>query len=95
MNKTELVKTLIEKSGQDKKTVDSILTALDEVVKSKISEGESVALVNLGTFKVSDRPARTARNPMTGETIQVPAKKVAKFSLSKSVKEIVSGKTNS
>lgn len=95
MNKTELVKELVEKSGTDKKTVDSILTSLDEIVKNKVAQGESVSLVNLGTFKVSDRAARTARNPMTGETIQVPAKKVVKFSLSKSVKEIISPKSNS
>jgi DNA-binding protein HU-beta len=91
MNKTELVKALIEKSGSDKKTVDSIISALDEIVKSKVASGESVALAGLGIFKVVDRPAREARNPMTGEKVQVPAKRVTKFSLSKSLKDIASG----
>ena len=92
MKKTELVKALIEKSGSDKKTVDSILSALDEIVKSQVSSGESVHLGTLGIFKVVDRPAREARNPMTGEKVQVPAKRVTKFALSKSLKEVAAGK---
>lgn len=91
MNKTELIKSIVEKSGQDKKTVDAVLNALDEVVKTSASNGESVPVAGLGVFKVSDRAARTARNPMTGETVQVPAKRVAKFAVSKSLKDIVSG----
>lgn len=93
MNKTELIKSIVEKSGSDKKTVDSVIGALDEIVKTSVANGESVPLATLGTFKVSDRAARTARNPMTGETVEVPAKRVAKFAISKSVKDIVAGKT--
>ena len=92
MNKTEFVKSLVEKTGQDKKVIDIVLNAIDEIVKAQASAGDSVTLAGLGTFKVSNREAREARNPMTGETVQVPAKKVAKFSISKSLKEIVAGK---
>jgi len=92
MNKTDFVKSLVEKTSQDKKSIEAVLLAIDEVVKAQASIGESVPLANLGTFKVSNRAARQARNPMTGETVQVPAKKVAKFVMSKSLKEIVAGK---
>ena len=93
MNKSDLIKSIIEKSGQEKKTVDAVLNALDEVVKTSASNGESVPVAGLGVFKISDRAARTARNPLTGETVQVPAKRVAKFAVSKSLKDIVSGKS--
>lgn len=93
MNKTEFMKSIVEKSGQDKKAVDAVLTALDEIIKSSMTQGDSIPLASIGTFKVSDRAARTGRNPITGETIQVPAKRVPKFAFSKSVKETVSGKS--
>ena len=92
MNKTDFIKSLVEKSGQDKKTVESVLSAIDEVVKAQASIGDSVPLAGLGTYKDSNREAREARNPMTGETVHVPAKKVAKFAISKSLKEIVASK---
>lgn len=87
MKKTELVKALVEKSGHDKKTVESVLNTLDEIVRSETAAGNSVVLGTLGTFKVTDKPARTARNPKTGESVNVAAKRVAKFALSKSLKD--------
>ncbi len=87
MTKTELIKALVAKSGQDKKVVEAVLNSLDETIRGEVSTGNSVALMSLGSFKVQDRQARTARNPATGETVQVPAKRVAKFAMSKSLKD--------
>lgn len=94
MTKSEFVKTLVEKSGQDKKTVESVLTSIDEIVKTQLASGQNVPFVSLGTFKVTHRQAREARNPMTGETIQVPEKTVVKFGVSKSLKEMISGSSS-
>ena len=91
MTKSEFVKSLVESSGQDKKTIDSVLTAIDEIVRTQLSSGRNVPVATLGTFKVTHREARTARNPVTGETIQVPAKTVVKFGVSKSLKEMIAG----
>jgi len=91
MTKSEFVKSLAEASGQDKKTIDSVLTSIDEIVRLQLSSGQNVPFATLGTFKVSNRDARTARNPITGETIQVPAKTVVKFGVSKSLKEMIAG----
>lgn len=91
MTKSEFVKSLVESSGQDKKTIDSVLTAIDEIVRTQLSSGQNVPFATLGTFKVTHREARTARNPVTGETIQVPAKTVVKFGVSKSLKEMIAG----
>jgi DNA-binding protein HU-beta len=89
MTKSEFVKSIVEKSGQDKKTVESMLSSIDEIVRTQLSSGENVPFATLGTFKVTNRQAREARNPVTGETIQVPAKTVVKFGVSKSLKELI------
>lgn len=91
MTKSEFVKSLVETSGQDKKAIDSVLTAIDEIVRKQLSSGQNVPFATLGTFKVTHREARTARNPISGETIQVPAKTVVKFGVSKSLKEMIAG----
>lgn len=91
MTKSEFVKSLVEKSGLDKKKLESVLTAIDDIVREQLSSGQNVPFATLGTFKVSHREARTARNPISGETIQVPEKTVVKFGVSKSLKEMIAG----
>jgi DNA-binding protein HU-beta len=54
-----------------------------------IKLGEKVNITNLGIFKIREKKARVARNPKTGESIQVPAKKAPKFIASKHLKEAV------
>jgi DNA-binding protein HU-beta len=44
-----------------------------------LKKGEKVTLVNFGTFNISERDSRSGRNPKTGETIEIPSKKVARF----------------
>lgn len=70
--------------------------AVIEGIKRLICKGEKITIQDFGTFMVVDKPARTARNPQTGETIQVPAKKVPKFRFNygfrNKVNEALSGK---
>ena len=79
MNKTELVKKIAEKAEVSQAQAKSVLEATLESVKEALQGGDSVQLIGFGTFSVSERAARTGKNPRTGEKIQIAAKKIAKF----------------
>lgn len=89
MNKSELVASMAEKSGLTKKDAESALNALMDSVMEALEKKEKVQLVGFGTFEAVDRAARTGRNPMTQEEIQIPASVVPKFSAGKDFKERV------
>ena len=79
MNKTELVKKIAEKAQVSQAEAKTVLEATLESVKDALKAGDSVQLIGFGTFSVSERAARTGKNPRTGEKIQIAAKKIAKF----------------
>lgn len=89
MNKAELVNEVSAKTGLTKKETQNAIDALTEAVGDALSKGEKVTLVGFGTFRVIKRKARTGRNPQTGATIQISAKRVAKFLPGKTLKERV------
>ena len=89
MSKQELVNLMAEKSGITKKDAEAALGALLDGVKSALKKGDSVTLVGFGTFSVSKRNARQGRNPQTGATIQIKARKVPVFKAGKGLKETV------
>lgn len=89
MKKTDLINSIVEKTGMTKKDAGDALDAVTEAVVSSLSSGESVSLSGLGNFVVKDRKARQGRNPQTGETIQIAATKVVSFKPSSSLKEAV------
>ena len=68
MNKAQLIDAIAEKAG---------LTKADS--KKALEAGDKVALIGFGSFSVSERSERSGRNPQTGKTITIPAKKVVKF----------------
>lgn len=79
MNKEQLISAMAEQSGLSKKQSGDALNALISTFKSTLGKGERIGLVGFGSFSVSERAARTGRNPQTGKEIQIPAKKVVKF----------------
>lgn len=83
MNKTELVAAMAEKAGLSKVDAGKALNAYIDVIKEQLAKGEKVSLIGFGTFGVVDRPARTGRNPRTGKTIKIAAKRSAKFKAGK------------
>lgn len=89
MTKTELVNTLAKKSTLEKKQTKMFLEALTALVTSEIKKGGEVPLTGLGKFKVLKRKARMGRNPQTGEPIPIPAKKVVKFTVAKTLKDTI------
>ena len=89
MNKTELVAAIVEKSGLTKKDADKALAAFIETVTETMQKGEKIQLVGFGTFEVRERPERVGRNPMTKETITIPASKSPVFKAGKALKDAV------
>ena len=89
MNKTELIAALSQKAELQKKDAEKALTAFVEIVTESLKAGEKVQLVGFGTFESKERPARTARNPRTGEEITIPASKTASFKVGKALKDSI------
>ena len=89
MNKTELVAAISEKTELTKKDSEKALKALIDVVAEEIKKGEKVQLVGFGTFEVSERAARTGKNPQTGAEIKIAACKAPKFKAGKALKDAV------
>ena len=79
MNKTQLIDAIAEKSGLTKVDSKKALDAFVAAVGEALQKDEKVALVGFGSFSVAERGARTGRNPQTGKTIEIAAKKVVKF----------------
>ena len=79
MNKAQLIDAIAGDSGLTKADAKKALDAFIKVTGGALKGGDRVALVGFGSFGVSERSARTGRNPQTGAEIQIPAKKVVKF----------------
>ena len=88
MNKAQLVAAIAEKTSTKKEAQDMVDTLLD-TIKGSLKKKEDVAISGFGTFKVKQTKARMGRNPKTGETIQIPAKKKIAFRASKDLKAIL------
>jgi len=83
MNKAELVSKIAEDAGITKVQAASALDSFMEGVTKTLKSGNKLILVGFGTFSVAKRAARNGRNPKTGATIKIKAKKVARFKASK------------
>jgi len=79
MNKTQLIDAMAANAGLSKADAKRALEAFIGATTDALKSGDKVALVGFGSFSVSERSARTGRNPQTGATINIPAKKVVKF----------------
>jgi len=91
MNKSQLIEKISTGADISKAAAERALNSFIESVTDEIKQGGDVALVGFGTFSVSDRAARTGRNPQTGATIQIAAAKVPKFKPGKALKDACNG----
>lgn len=89
MNKQALVELVHEKIGGTKVQAEEVIQSLIDAVVDTLKKGEEVSVAGLGIFSAKERPARTARNPKTGETVQVAATRVPKFRAAKALKDAV------
>ena len=87
MNKADLVAAMAEKAGVSKKDAEVSLKAFTDVVAEELKKGEKIQLVGFGTFEVSERAARTGRNPQTGAEMTIAASKAPKFKAGKALKD--------
>ncbi len=89
MNKADLIESIINESGLSKVDVSKSLEALLMTITKTLVSGDQIVIPGFGTFSVSDRAARTGRNPRTGESIEIAASRVPKFKAGKNLKEAV------
>lgn len=87
MKKAEFVAKIAEKSGLTRKQAEMALAAFTQAVTEALKDGDKVQLTGFGTFEVKDRPARSGRNPATGETIEIAASRAPVFKAGKGLKE--------
>ena len=80
---------MAEKAELSKKDSEKALKAFIDVVSEELQKGEKIQLVGFGTFEVSERAARTGKNPQTGAEIKIPASKAPKFKAGKALKDAV------
>ncbi|MDL2251319.1 HU family DNA-binding protein [Odoribacter sp. OttesenSCG-928-J03] len=79
MNKAQLIDAIADQANLTKADSKKALEAFVQAVGDSLKKGDKVALIGFGSFSVAERGARTGRNPQTGKTITIPAKKVIKF----------------
>ena len=89
MNKAELITAMAAKADLTKEQSSAALAALQSVITETLSAGDKVAIPALGTFEVREHAARQGRNPRTGETVEIAAKKVPTFKAAKALKDAV------
>lgn len=88
MKKSDLIEKLSGKIDYlTKKQIEAIVDMIFECMRDKLSTGEKIELRGFGNFKVKERNARVARNPKTGEKLEIPPQKAIHFKMSKSLKE--------
>lgn len=92
MTKSELARELAEELELPRKHVAAMIDAMIEKMMGVLKKGDKVQLTPFGQFKVRHRAARMGRNPMTGEPVKIPAKKVLKFIAGRHLKEAVGTK---
>jgi DNA-binding protein HU-beta len=89
MTKSELVRVLAEEHELPRRQVAELVEAILEKITTVLKSGDKVQLTPFGQFRIRDRAARVARNPQTGEPVNVPAKRVLKFTAGRTLKEAV------
>ncbi|GHU71260.1 transcriptional regulator [Clostridia bacterium] len=87
MNKMELSAQVAAKAGISKKDSEKVVSAVIDTIIETLQKEERVQLVGFGTFETKNRPARKARNPRTGEEIQIEASKAAAFKAGKGLRD--------
>lgn len=91
MNKKDLVQKIAETNELTKQQAADVLDTVLDSIGDAIAAGDKVQLLGFGTFEKRERPARTARNPRTGETIEIAAASVPAFKSGKALKDKVNG----
>jgi DNA-binding protein HU-beta len=89
MNKQELIAKVVKDTGATKVLAGKVLESAMDTIGKALKKGDSITFVGFGTFKTSNRKARVARNPRTGEPIKIAKRRVPRFTAGKALKDLV------
>ncbi len=89
MTQSQIVQTLADKCEVTKKTAQALLASLASTAIAEVKKNGLFVVPGLGRLVRVDRKARMGRNPATGQTIKIPAKKVVKFRIAKAAKDAI------
>ncbi len=93
MTKADIVEQIAAKTGLTKTDTGLVVEGVLEALKEALITGETVEIRGFGTFKIKQRAARRARNPRTGEPVDIPEKFVPTFKPSRELKDAVANRT--
>lgn len=89
MNKSDLVEKMAKDCDISKAVAEKALNSVMDAIMEAMSAGDKVTLIGFGTFSVAERAAREGRNPQSGKTIKIAAKKVVKFKVGSKLADAV------
>ena len=89
MNKSDLIDVLVDKSNLPRKKAESVINLIFERMTRALADHERIEIRGFGSFVSKQYGARTGRNPRTGATIDVPAKRLPLFKVGKELRERV------
>ncbi len=89
MKKVELVEAVATNAGLTKSDALKAIDATFEAITGALKKGDKITLIGFGTFGVSERKARTGRNPQTGATVNIPARKAVTFKAGTQLKQTI------
>jgi DNA-binding protein HU-beta len=89
MNKHDLIARIARDTGVTKSSVATTLDAMIDGITRALRKGDAITVVGFGTFKTTQRRARVARNPRTGDAIRIPKRRVVRFTAGKALKSAV------
>lgn len=89
MTKNQLIEKVAKKANLTKSASSDAVNATFNLIRDSLGRGEKVVITGFGTFLVRSRASRRGRNPQTGETIQIPSKKLPGFTAGKTIKRLI------
>ena len=89
MNKQDLIARIALETGATKSSAAATVDSLLEGITRALKKGDAITFVGFGTFKTTQRRARVARNPRTGDAIKIPKRRVVRFTAGKTLKSAV------
>jgi DNA-binding protein HU-beta len=89
MNKRDLIAQIAQDTGVTKSSAGAAVDSLLETITKALRKGDAITFVGFGTFKTTQRRARVAKNPRTGDAIRIPRRRVVRFTAGKALKSAV------
>src|SRR5437763_13828831 len=89
MTKADLVERVAREADMTKKDAEQLVEIIFDSITDTLNKGEKIELRGFGSFRVRERNSRKGRNPKTGDSVSIPAKRVAYFKPGKELKELI------